>query len=129
MKILLPFLKIVGILCVFTGILFKILHWKFSTELLLSSIPVLIAYCTLAVFNKYLATTSGQLQVLGVSMITVHLILFFADLPYSHPVILWGGLAFALGTPLFFRKENKTEEELFEERYGGWLEDEPEDER
>lgn len=129
MNIILQALKLIGISCAIIGILFKILHWQYANELLIMSIPIMTMYCVLAAIDGRLSQTRGQVQVLGVAMITVHLILYITSLPYSHPFILWGGLAFALGGGWFFPKENKTEEELMEERYGEWLKDETEDRR
>lgn len=129
MNLLLPIVKLIGILSLFVGMLFKIFHWQYANELLICTLSFLLSYCILAVINGRLTTTGGQLQVLGVAMILAHMILYNLDLRFSHPLVLWIGIAFALGGGWFFPKENKTEEELMEERYGEWLGDKPEDER
>lgn len=119
MKLLLPIIKFIGILSLFVGMLFKILHWEFANEILVASIPILLSYCILAVINGRLSSTGGQLQVLGVAMIVAHMILYNLDLRFSHPFILWTGIAFAIGTGLFFPEpgdaEGESEEEIFEE--------------
>lgn len=129
MNITLNALKFIGIFCTITGILFKILHWYYANELLIISIPIMTLYCIVAAIDGRLSHARGQVQVLGVAMITIHLVMFFKGLPYSHPVILWGGLAFALGGGWFFPKENKAKEEPTMKHHGEWPEDDQEDGR